>query len=260
MAAQTTSISTDSEPLDEVGSSYWSYVSPHAGAVIDTREDLETPEGAIIHVRPAGIAIRAGAFLVDEMIKTCINVAVLFLIRILMPGPLGTMITYLTIFLVMWFYGVLFEVFNDGRTPGKAMVNLKAVNADGTPIRLPAALIRNVFKVLEGLPLACVPAVASMAITKNFRRLGDVVANTIVIYDDKPSTAKISEVVVAKPLPASLTADEQVMLTEYQSRVVSFSRPRATELAEILQPLHGESGEPAVKATLGYAQGIRGGQ
>lgn len=258
MTAQPASISTDSVPLDEVGSSYWSYMSPHAGAVIDTREDLETPEGAIIHVRPAGIAIRAGAFLVDEMIKACINVAVLFLMGILMPGPLGMMISYLTVFLVMWFYGVLFEVFNSGRTPGKAMVNLRAVNSDGTPIRLPAALIRNVFKVVEGVVMVCIPAVASMAITKNFKRIGDVVANTIVIYDDKPSTFKMSEVVAAKPLPTSLTADEQIILTEYQSRAGSFSRPRAAELAEILQPLHGETADPAVKATLGYAQGIRG--
>lgn len=258
MTAQSTSIPSQNVPLEEVGGTYWSYASPLAGVVIDTREDLETPEGAIMHVRPAGIAIRAGAFLVDEMIKMCINAAVWFLAGIILSGRLGMMIFVLTMFLVMWFYGVLFEIFNDGRTPGKAMVNLKTVNADGTPIRLPASLIRNIFKVVEGIPLLGIPAVASMAITKNFKRIGDVVANTIVVYDDKPPVLKNSAAVAAKPLPTNLTADEQVILLEYQSRSASFSRPRATELAELLEVLHGESGEEAVDATLGYAQGIRG--
>ena len=258
MTAQSSSTTNQDVPLDEVGGAYWTYTSPVAGVVIDTREDLETPEGAIMHVRPAGIAIRAGAFLVDAMIKLCINTAVWFLAGIVLSGRIGQMISLLTVFLVMWFYGVLFEIFNDGRTPGKAMVNLKTVNADGTPIRLPASLIRNIFKVVEGLPLLGIPAVASMALTKNFKRIGDVVANTIVVYDDKPPVVRNTEAVAAKPLPVSLTADEQVILLEYQSRAGSFSRPRAMELAEILNELHGESGEPAVEATLGYAQGIRG--
>ena len=247
----------ETRPLDEIGTAYWTFTPPHADTKTDTREDLETPEGAIVHLRPAGLAIRAAAFIVDEFIKFTIMIGTNMVILLVLRGPLGLLIVFLCFFVVQWFYGVLFEVFNDGRTPGKAMTNLRVVNSDGTPIRLPASLIRNIVRLVDTL-LFCVPAAVSMAMSRGFRRIGDLVADTIVIYTEKHQGSKRAESVTSKAIPINLTAEEQILLIEFQDRMKSLSQARAIELAEILEPVHRSHGKQAVEVTLGYAQAIRG--
>ena len=235
----------------------WSYESPNANAITDTREELETPEGAIIQLHPAGPSARAAAFLVDELIKLVVMVFIGMFVGTLMQNSVGLLIMYLSFFVLNWLYGVLFEVFNDGRTLGKNVVNLKTVNADGTPIRFGASVLRNLFRFVDVLPL-CIPALVSMTMSDGFRRIGDHVADTVVVYSARQSRTAKSVPSAARPLPVSLNNQEQLLLTDFHDRAGTLSSARATELAELLQPLHGETGQKAVDAVNGYAAGIRG--
>ena len=47
------------------------------------------------------------------------------------------------LFLLLWFYNVLFEVFNNGATPGKRALGLRVMNVNGTPVDWSGSLIRN---------------------------------------------------------------------------------------------------------------------
>lgn len=245
------------QPFEETARTILTYINPLDDEITDTREQLETPEGAVIDLCPAGISARAQAFLIDEMIKLVLLFAAAFLIPLFPVQNIGLVLFYLCAFAITWFYGVAFEVFNDGRTPGKNVAHLKVVNSDGTPIRLAASLLRNLLRVVDVL-FFCVPALVSMAMSKGFKRVGDHLADTIVIYTDKGRVSKKPKMAVSAAFPVKLTRSEQVALTDFQDRVESLSGPRSQELAEILGPIHGSRGDQAVRAVLEYANGVRG--
>ncbi len=57
-------------------------------------------------------------------------------------GDLGLGIYLLLFFSLLWFYPVAFEVWRRGATPGKSALGLQVVHDDGTPVGLPASLLR----------------------------------------------------------------------------------------------------------------------
>jgi hypothetical protein len=63
-----------------------------------------------------------------------------------------------------------------------------ASSADGTPITLSEALIRNLARLVDFLPAAYGIGVVTMFIDKQSRRLGDLAAGTLVVQDRTPIT------------------------------------------------------------------------
>lgn len=249
--------STSSQDTEESVRTVLTYTHPYDDVITDTREQLETPEGAIIHLCPAGINARAQAFVIDELIKFALFTLAGIFIVLIPTEQIGMFLFLISAFAITWFYGVAFELFNDGRTPGKNVANLKVVNSDGTPIRLAASLLRNLLRVVD-VGLLCIPALVSMAMSKGFKRIGDHLADTIVIYTETGQSSKRPKIEVGATIPVKLTRTEETALTDFQDRVNSLSGPRAQELAEILGPIHGSKGDAAVRAVLEYANGIRG--
>lgn len=249
--------STSSQDIEESGRTVMTYTHPLENVITDTREQLETPEGAIIHLCPAGISARAQAFVIDELIKLVLLTIASMLIVLFPIEQIGLFLFLLSAFAITWFYGVAFEIFNDGRTPGKNVAHLKVVNSDGTPIRLASSLLRNLLRVVD-IGLLCIPALVSMAMSKGFKRIGDHLADTIVIYTETGRGLKRPKLEVGTTIPVKLTRAEETALTDFQDRVDSLSGPRAQELAEILRPIHGSTGDAAVRAVLEYANGVRG--
>ena len=82
-------------------------------------------------------------------------------------------------------YHVLFEVAGGGRTVGKRAVGLRVVMDGGAPVGLRASLIRNLMRLIEGLPLFYMPAIITALATRNNQRLGDLAAGTLVVREVK---------------------------------------------------------------------------
>jgi hypothetical protein len=80
-------------------------------------------------------------------------------------------------------YDVLFETLGSGRTPGKRATGLRVLRADGGAEDGVASLIRNVLRLIDGLPLSYVPGIVSILATKRNQRLGDLAAGTIVVRE-----------------------------------------------------------------------------
>ena len=118
---------------------------------LDTALSFETPEGGEIELHPAGFFARGVALLIDELLRQAIIIMAAIVMALL--GELGLGIYLLIWFVVYWFYSVVFEVFFGGATPGKRSMALTVVHDDGTPVRLPASLIRNLLLVADFLPL-----------------------------------------------------------------------------------------------------------
>ena len=77
-------------------------------------------------------------------------------------------------------YGIIFEGIM-AATPGKLLLRLRVRNHRGQPCALGAIIVRNLLR-FELYPLfQLVPTAILVALTRNRQRLGDLVANTIVV-------------------------------------------------------------------------------
>ncbi len=201
---------------------------------LDTTRSVETPEGVSLTLRVAGPTVRAMAWMVDQ------------LIRVMMYGVFGTTLSLMgqagngplmvMIFLVEWFYPVAFEVTRRGQTPGKQVMGLAVVHEDGRPVGLEASVIRNLLRFADFLPLAYLFGIASMVVSRDFKRLGDLAARTVVVYLDRPQHTGALAEVTPRPSPVALTLEEQRALIDFSARSPTWTEARAEEVAAILRP------------------------
>jgi len=223
---------------------------------LDTRYQVETPEGIDLHLRPAGLVPRALAFAIDLAIRGLILTVVFIVLGLL--GQFGMGLGTILLFLVTWWYMVLFEVLNQGRSPGKQMLGLRVVHDDGTPIGWAASLTRNLLRFVDILPFGYTLGIISCLNHSAFKRLGDIAAGTLVVYRDAPlSKPQLTD---AAPLPAPfpLSLGEQRAILGFAERGSQLSAARRAELAALLaEPLQvpAEQAEPRLN---GIAHGLLG--
>jgi len=210
-----------------------------------------------VDVRPAGVVVRGMAFLVDELIRWVIIMLAMIFSGVL--GDFGFGLGLVVAFLCYWLYPVIFELANNGQTPGKKSFGLQVVHDDGTPIRLPASLLRNLLLAVDFLPVAYFLGIVTMTLSSRFRRVGDLAAGTMVVYCDRIAPNVTAEVEGVRLPPVPLTPEEQVLFLEFQERQLKISAERGEELAEILSSVIGSRGEQAVREVLRIANGVRGG-
>lgn len=225
--------------------------------MLDTARRIATPEGIEITLRVAGPVPRALAFAIDLLIRGAAMIAVMIALSAL--GNFGAALMLLSAFLLEWLYPVFFEVISAGATPGKRAMGLVVLNDDGTPIRWPASLTRNLLRAIDFLPFMYFVGFCAMIMNRDFKRLGDLAANTLVVYrDEKPAAASIPE---ANPIAPSvvLSLSEQRTLLDFSERANRLTGERAAELAEIVAPLIGNhSGPAAVQGIVGIANHLVG--
>jgi len=225
--------------------------------VLDTVRRVATPEGVEITLRVAGPVPRALAYSLDLLLRGAVMFALMIAVSAL--GNFGSAIILLTAFLLEWLYPVLFEVLSAGATPGKRAMGLIVLNDDGTPVRWPASLTRNLLRAIDFLPFLYFVGFVTMVANRDFKRLGDLAANTLVVYrDEKSAAASIPETgPIAPSIP--LTLAEQRTLLDFSERSNRLTAERAAELAEIVAPLTtGHSGPAAVQHIVGIANHLVG--
>ena len=225
--------------------------------MLDTLKQVETPEGVTLNLRVAGVVPRAAAWLVDALIRMALlTFASTIFAALLGKGGLGLFL--LIMFVIFWFYMVLFEALNQGRTPGKLMMGLRVVNDNALPVGWLNSVIRNLLRTVDVFPVLYGFGLGAMLLDRDFRRLGDRVAGTLVVYDPRPRRASAPRATQPARLPEPLTTEEQVALLGFAERAGHLTAERQAELADILQPLTGRRGEAGVQALLSYASWIAG--
>ncbi len=203
--------------------------------MLDTIKKIETPEGVELPLTCAGFYVRSIAWLLDALIQWVL----LFLLGIALPslGDFGMGLFLIAVFIINWFYPVLFEVYMHGQTPGKKVMKIQVLLMDGTLINWGASMLRNLLRTVDFLPSFYILGFISMLFSKDFRRLGDLAADTIVVY--KRSQQHLARIPQAEPVapPLVLTAREQQSIVSYAERLSQFSPERAEELALLATPL-----------------------
>jgi uncharacterized RDD family membrane protein YckC len=220
---------------------------------LDTEVAIEAPEHIVFSYRVAGPARRAVAHLID--LTLCYGALVLFAILVLfvfggaaaISGAMNEMngvsigLTLLAVFAAEWVYFVAWEGMT-GRTPGKSALRLRVLATTGRPIQLREAALRNILRAADTLPNAYAVGLVSMALTRRFQRLGDLVAGTMVIVE--PQTLVAAPLALWPPatpvelgsLPDTvvLDPDERAALELFLRRRKTLGEPRERELATMI--------------------------
>src|SRR6202158_3747018 len=226
--------------------------------MLDSVRYVETPEGVEIAIRPAGPVSRLGAWLIDLAIRLCLYTGLSKLVALAAGAEIGIGLFFLFLFVCEWFYPVLFEVYLGGATPGKHILGLVVLHRDGTPVGWTSSLVRNLVIFADFLPFGYLGGLVSMLVDRDFRRLGDVAAGTLV--SRRPETSPVFRVPDVPPVrpPVALQLEEQRALLEYAERLGSWSRERACELAGQVEALTGATGTAGVARLVGMASWVLG--
>jgi uncharacterized RDD family membrane protein YckC len=211
---------------------------------VECRVTVETPEQIQLTFQLAGAGTRMMAYTVDILIRyTAVLVVSLFVMMLtgFAAPELGMGIMLLIIFAVEWSYHTVIEWLWNGYTPGKRALGLRVVRTNGVSVDLMRSAIRNLLRAADIFPFGYATGLLVMFFSKMERRLGDLVADTMVIREEKvrlrdlpPLPAGADDVAFdGLPLPR-LKEKDLSLIDELFRRRHYFSKDRADELAEIL--------------------------
>jgi uncharacterized RDD family membrane protein YckC len=224
--------------------------------MLDTLERVETPEGIALELQVAGPLPRAVAWAVDFVLRlTALFVASLLLGMI---GQTGLGLYLLVLFATFWLYPIVFELLRDGQTPGKRVVGLRVIHANGTPVGALASIVRNLLRTVDMLPMLYATGVVAGLLDRRGRRLGDMVAGTLVVHATPPPPALPMPNAPLVVPELSLRPEEKAALIAFAERAPQLTAERQAELAGLLSRLTGAQGSVAVQRLLGMANGFLG--
>jgi uncharacterized RDD family membrane protein YckC len=232
--------------------------------MIDTRWAVETPEGVELELIPAGPVPRALAWAADAGIRTAVYLALAP--QLLRLGRVGIGLMLVVLFLLEWFYPVLFEVLGRGRTPGKRLLGLTVLRADGAPVGWSRSTVRSLLMFADFLPFGFAAGLAAMLLGSRGQRLGDLAAGTLVVHLEggilprpaAPAGGAAAAERPPQPPPVPLTAPEQRAIMAFAERAPALTPERAQELADLLEPLTGAAGAEGAARLQAMARHLRG--
>lgn len=211
---------------------------------LDTAVEIITPENIAFRYRVAGPFRRLPAYLIDLVIRVVVwtggsVVATIAFASLGLPG-LGVAVLFFLWFLLEWLYGGLFEAFWNGQTPGKRILNLRVLTIEGQPVSGWQAVLRNVLRAADMLPLfTYLVGLVAMAMNQRFQRLGDLAAGTMVVVEEPQwfhGVVRMHDpdvVRMASQIPAGFEASRTMAkaLAIYVQRRQHFPRMRQQEIA-----------------------------
>ena len=242
---------------------------------LDNRVRVITPENIEFDYRVAGPFIRGLAYAID----VAIVVAAILLLGLLYTYLIGFILAWLMsagmdgtadvvgalgfasfgIFgvVLFWSYGAFSEARFHGRTIGKKLTKLRAITRNGHKITYGQAFTRNLVRLGELLPIipfgtliigapvtmmgvpSCLAALIAMTLNSKNQRIGDILAGTMVIIEEKtfrqrfakfsdPRVAQLAEYV---PAGYVVSAELTKALADYGLRRNYMPIGRAREIA-----------------------------
>ena len=151
-----------------------------------------TPQAVLLQFRTAGIGSRVLAKLIDLVVQLIGLIAVSIAAGFSGTGSLPFILGAVGTFAVIFVYPATEAIMN-GQTLGKRVLSIRVITTDGGPIRFRHAAIRSLigfvefFVLLPGGPIALISAL----LTTRSQRVGDLVAETVVVRDRTDGTSPV---------------------------------------------------------------------
>ncbi len=153
--------------------------------------DIVTGEAVALDLRLARLPSRGLALLIDVIVQVAGFVLLTLVAGALVRGAdpaLAAAIQLMLTVAVLVGYPVLLETLWRGRTLGKAALGLRVVRDDGGPVRFRQALVRGLLAFFVDIWTTLgIGALLSSTLSSRGKRVGDVLAGTVVVRERAPA-------------------------------------------------------------------------
>ena len=157
---------------------------------------IETAQNVNIIQNVADVGDRILAYLIDSLILAAYVIVIVIVFSQLSIFDDHYMIAAMTIGLPLFLYHLLWEMFWDGRSPGKAVMKLRVVKLDGTKPAFSNYLIRWLFRAIDLSISSGAIALFTILLNGKGQRIGDIAATTTVITEKK--TISLAQTILTK--------------------------------------------------------------
>ncbi len=155
---------------------------------MDQQISVQSVTGVDLTLNIAGPGNRSYAFVIDWHVRLLLSGAWLlaaFALQLsLSMRSHDALLSVLPAAVIYFLYHPLLEVAMRGTTPGKRMAGIRIVNRSGGAPGTTALIIRNLFRLIDSLPVLYVVGLVSCIFTANRVRIGDMAAGTLLVVDD----------------------------------------------------------------------------
>jgi uncharacterized membrane protein SpoIIM required for sporulation/uncharacterized RDD family membrane protein YckC len=200
--------------------------------------EVETPEHVVLDYELAGIGSRTLAALADWLILGLTVTALSLASGVWRnAAPWLVAVLGLVLYAIVWGYFTCFEGLRRGQTPGKRWLGIRVIRDTGHAVGFSDAATRN---LLLPVDLFCLIGVFFIAIHPRAKRIGDLVAGTVVVRDHpaevrRPATAPAGPALEAQTTGSPLLSDEEFrLLREFSHRAGALPPPVQARLARNL--------------------------
>ena len=157
---------------------------------------VDSVTGIDVSLPVAGPGARSYAFIIDWHIRLILALAWYVMAALILNGgfslaapvahePRWFGLAVLPAFAIYFLYHPVVEVAMHGRTPGKRSAGIRVVTRAGGPPGTGALLVRNVFRLIDSLPVGYGVGLTLMVLTRESLRCGDMAAGTLMVYEHR---------------------------------------------------------------------------
>jgi uncharacterized RDD family membrane protein YckC len=155
---------------------------------------IDSATGIDVSLPIAGPGARSYAFVIDWHIRLVLALAwyvvgaLLYNGRPSLSAPLTNESRWFALIVVpalaiYFLYHFVVELALRGSTPGKRTAGVRIVTRDGAAPSAGALLLRNVFRVVDSMPAFYPVGLATVMVTREHVRFGDMAAGTLLVYE-----------------------------------------------------------------------------
>jgi uncharacterized RDD family membrane protein YckC len=150
---------------------------------------VRTPEGIEFSILLAGPVVRFLAWGIDMACISLVAGTVGALLRLfsILSLDLGMALVILANFIISAGYGIGCEWLWRGQTVGKRVLRLRVVDEQGLKLQFSQVVVRNLLRVVDGIPIFYMAGGAACLLSAKSQRLGDIAASTIVVRNPEIS-------------------------------------------------------------------------
>ncbi len=212
---------------------------------------VATPERVQVDLPIAGLGSRAMAYVIDVGLLGAVGMVLYFGLTFFVTDPmklalglssLARTLILVSGFFLLWVYWTLLEVVWNGQSVGKRVLRIRVVKTDGSPVTVFSSAVRNLLRVVDFLPVCYPVGLITMLVDKRHRRLGDLLAGTVLVRDEQIDLARYDQVT------SNIAVNQLELATSYLSRFDQFEPTAQLRLGLKLAQRLGLTPEPSATA------------
>ncbi|MGF1564445.1 MAG: RDD family protein [Flavobacteriales bacterium] len=204
--------------------------------------ELQTTQNVRINYELAAARERVVAFVID-VAALAISLFIITFLGVMLfaqgANEIMVMLYFLGLGLVVTFYSLVFEVYNNGQTLGKMVMKIQVMRMDGRQLVFTDYLLRWIFRLIDIWFSLGAIAVVMVSSSSKAQRLGDLVSNTVVVRTRPRMPVTLKDVLRIET--ASVHTPSYPAVRQFKERDMMVLKQTVDRAARYRNPAHSKA-------------------